>query len=231
MKRLQKHYQSGFTIIELLIATTVFTLVLILLTTGTLAVTRLYTKGIISSQTQTAARNVVDTITQALQFSGASFSSTAVNGSGLGGFCIGGNQFTYQLGRAVEDTGAHALLERDLGTSTTCSKAPLNNMSAPSTSPPSTELLSDHMQLNDLYVAPVSPGSTLYCISIRIIYGDDNSLLTSPPTPPLPTDSCGNAYQQRSCDDTLDTVVGGEFCAVSGLDTYAQERVVSNKVQ
>jgi prepilin-type N-terminal cleavage/methylation domain-containing protein len=215
--------QDGFTIIELLIATSVFTLVLILLTTGTLAVTRLYYKGLISAQTQTATRNVLNTVTQALQFSGASYAqSTSGGGSG---FCIGSSQFSYALNQTVNDTlppnAGNALLERNVGNATSCAQYPLDSMSDPaSTSPTGTELLSDNMSLNNFDVK--SEGNNLFCVSIRVIYGD-SSLLTPATANPIP-DSCGTTYQPLECSGTYSDYLSGQFCAVSGLDTYVQER-------
>lgn len=222
MKRRLNEQPNGFTIIELLIATTVFTLVLILLTTGTLAVSRLYYKGIISAQTQTATRNVLNDVTQSLQFSGANFVPLAAS-NGTDGFCVGSDQFSYQLDKEVTDTASpqHALLETNVGNN--CSTSILITTPAASPAPTSTELLSAHMRLNNLDVTPVS--STLYCVSIRIIYGDDD-LLTSPPATE-PTDYCGNAYQQyQQCNGAFGNLIGGQFCAVSELDTYIQQRVL-----
>jgi competence protein ComGC len=223
MKMTKHKMDSGFTIIELLIATSVFTLVLILLTTGTLAVSRLYYKGIIAAQTQTAARNVLDTVTQSIQFSGASFSpaSLAQYSYGPAAFCIGSEQFSFQLNQEVSDSPVahHALLERNVGNN--CSTTGIDQMNNPSTSPPSSELLSAHMSLNNLDVEPVNSNSSLFCVSIRIIYGD-SALLT---TPVDAQDSCGTWYKQQQCSGALDQYIGGQFCAVSGLDTYVQERV------
>jgi hypothetical protein len=214
--------EEGFTIIELLIATTVFTLILILLTTGVLAVTRLYEKGIIESHTQTATRNILDDITNSIQFSGASYAAVTGVTPPEESFCIGGTQFSYQLNQAVNNQttpATHALLERNVD-STGCQLAGADPLSMPTTG--STELLSSHMSLNNLDVNEV--GSTsLYCVSIRVIYYGDPSLLTPLPTTTT-TDSCGNPYKQLECNGALSGYLGGQFCSVSGLDTYVQER-------
>ncbi len=61
MKQLKPH---GFTIIELLIATTIFSVVLLLAASGLLYIGRLYYKGLTSSATQEAARNIMQELTQ-----------------------------------------------------------------------------------------------------------------------------------------------------------------------
>jgi prepilin-type N-terminal cleavage/methylation domain-containing protein len=72
----QRKSQAGFTIVELMIATLVFAVVLILITVGVLTFTRSFFKGINQSRTQNAARTVIETISQGIQFSGGE-----VNGS------------------------------------------------------------------------------------------------------------------------------------------------------
>lgn len=235
-KRMKLQDHSGFTIIELLIATTIFTLVLILLTTGTLAVSRLYEKGIISAQTQTATRNILNDVTQQLQFNAVPFAALApkvcpaTNPAVECGFCIGSNEFSYIFNQAVVDQTAttpavHALLERNTGNSnggcTAAGLDPINNPTNPPSGAASTELLSARMRLNNLDVVPVTGNSSLYCVSIRVIYGDSNLLTPASPQ----TDSCGKQYLQQQCSGQYSSLIGGQFCAVSGLDTYIQERV------
>jgi prepilin-type N-terminal cleavage/methylation domain-containing protein len=223
MKSRLSYNEQGFTIIELLIATTVFSLVLILLTTGTLAVTRLYYKGVISSQSQTVARNILDQVSQSLQFSGAQYTALTTVGDEHG-FCIGSSQFSYNLPPANQVAGqplpTPALLERTVGNNNSCFTYGLDSISNPSTSPASTELLPDHMSLNNLDVSESATDPTLFCVSIRVLYGDSDLFVGT-----SAKDSCGQPYTQFSCSGALDNLIAGQFCAVSGLDTYVQERV------
>lgn len=53
---------AGFTIVELMIATVVFSVILILITTGIIQIGKAYYKGIIGSRTQETARKITDEV-------------------------------------------------------------------------------------------------------------------------------------------------------------------------
>src|SRR5688572_1794031 len=98
--------ERGFTILELLVATIVFSVVLLLVTAGIMQITRVYYKGVTETNTQNTARTIVDTISQAIQFSGGDVTVTnpaAVPGTDYA-FCVGNEQFSYRLGWQVENT-------------------------------------------------------------------------------------------------------------------------------
>jgi prepilin-type N-terminal cleavage/methylation domain-containing protein len=61
--------QSGFTIVELMIALSVFAVTLLLSTTVIITIGRLYTKGVSSANLQDATRSVLNDITSTLEFS------------------------------------------------------------------------------------------------------------------------------------------------------------------
>jgi prepilin-type N-terminal cleavage/methylation domain len=110
--------EQGFTILELMIATMVFSVVLLLVTAGILQVSRVYYKGLTESTTQSTARNIIDTLAQAIQFSGAEVTETHnVNPGKDDSFCIGNKQYSYRLGSQVmnnpssSDQAWHALVE------------------------------------------------------------------------------------------------------------------------
>ena len=83
--------QKGFTIVELLISSLVFSLVLLTVTIGVIQITRVYYKGITESTAQNAARDALDTISQAIQFNGGEVSKTNPSAPGnWATFCGGG---------------------------------------------------------------------------------------------------------------------------------------------
>lgn len=118
--------KSGFTIIELLIASTVFAVILVIITIGIINITQSYTKGLTETKTQNVARNILNDMAQAIQFSpGAISTSTNANpgiievstsnapadnkfpptpGKVVYGFCIGEREYVYQLGYEVVST-------------------------------------------------------------------------------------------------------------------------------
>lgn len=60
--------ESGFTLTELMIATTIFSTILLLITLGLLSIGKNYYKGRNTARTQDVARRVIDEITQAIQY-------------------------------------------------------------------------------------------------------------------------------------------------------------------
>src|SRR6476646_3013103 len=78
--------QKGFTIVALLVATAVFSLVLVVFLTAFLRIGQLFYKGVTMANTQEAARNVVQDISDDLQFYQQ---SPTVGPPGTTYFCIG----------------------------------------------------------------------------------------------------------------------------------------------
>ena len=227
--RLHKHqFQSnGFTIIELLIATVIFSMVLLLLTTGILEVTSVYLKGNNDATTQTTANSVLQTISQAVQYNSGTVTPTTVNGTTPGTyyqFCIGNEGFIYMLGyELVSGTpGTHetnyALVEDNLGCTVADTQAALASEAAKSR-----ELLSPDMRLSKLVVqcAAIANGCTTdsvqaYNIEVRIAYGDGDLLFN--PGDSSYTDNGPNA----TCKGD---VAGSQFCSVTDLSTITVKRV------
>lgn len=105
MKRNLCARQNGFTIVELLIATMVFSVVLLLVTFGILQVSRVYYKGVTEANTQNVARGIMDSVSQAIQFSGGAVSTTPgspVAGTSYG-FCVNNQLYSYMLGYQLTD--------------------------------------------------------------------------------------------------------------------------------
>lgn len=116
MKKTRKPgFNKGFTIIELMIALSVLSTLLIMSTVILMQIGSLYTKGVNQANLQNSGRNVVADITAALQFSGnAPVSCTdgtyscdagqltgkfSSSGSGIviGAFCVGTVRYSYVL--------------------------------------------------------------------------------------------------------------------------------------
>lgn len=203
----------GFTILELMVATIVFSIVLLLVTAGIIQIARVYYKGVTEANTQNTARNIIDTISQAIQFSGGDVEPSdpsAVPGVGTNfAFCVSDQQFSYRLGWQVENnpnaTNAqswHALVQYPQAG---CISAAPQDLAAQSVL--GRELLGRHMRLTKLLVQSVGPN--LYKVQVRVVYGD-NDLLTDPTSPDT---VCKN---QRA---------GTQFCSISELSTIVVKRV------
>jgi prepilin-type N-terminal cleavage/methylation domain-containing protein len=209
--------ESGFTIVELLIATTVFSVVLLIMTFGIIQVTNTFFKGDNNASTQRVATNVLNTLSQAVQFNGGTVAK------GANTLCIGGQQFSYWLGYQLESTAdpaqdqqTNALVENSGGCTGTASTT-------------GRELLTDNMRLSNLTVtclstqalcASTTTGGALYQVDVRIVYGDYD-LLYSPSQPHLSLLQ-GAIQSDAACNGRE----GGEqFCAVSDISTVVSERI------
>src|SRR5688572_9314579 len=116
---------AGFTIIELMMATTVFTVVLMLCTLGLLEVGRSYYKGVTATRTQETARTVLEEVTEAIQFGGGAVVMPPVAAEGTSGFyCVGSKRFSYMRDRQLIDAPSainpaqqarHVLVVDDVG--------------------------------------------------------------------------------------------------------------------
>jgi prepilin-type N-terminal cleavage/methylation domain-containing protein len=193
--------QSGFTIVELMIATMVFSVILMVIVFGVIHFSNAYYKGINSSLTQTTARNAIDTVSQAIQF-GTTTQPSSDDGV-TGQFCAGGKVFLYTLGKQLTTTPSVAnwgLYRVDSSSGCTLTSGTAGG----------TELLSNKMRLADLSVSQPDATSNLWSISLRVVFGDDD-LLTNP------------ANTDANCK--LNT--GAQFCSVSALSTTVQQRIVN----
>jgi len=204
---------TGFTIIELLIATVVFSLVLLLISNGVIQSGRLFHKGVTISNTQEVTRVIIDDVSQAIQFSVGTVTPIAASPDGNSrGICAGGKRYSYVTGLQLTDSlipppgkSRHVLLVDDLPACNGSTKA--QDMTSPLAG--SRELVGLNMRLAKFEVAcvEISPGTCmpgLYNITVRVVYGDRDLL-----------------------EDTLDKCRGGagsQFCSASELTTTVQKR-------
>lgn len=197
---------SGFTIIELLIATLVFSVILLIATFGVIQIGRTYIKGYISSQTQNTTRSVIDEVTQAIQLSGPN-AVTIYNGgnpdaANYYAFCVSTTRYTYQIGKELTATNPHVLF-RDVVTPGTCT--PNDGFKGSGT-----ELLSYNERLTSLTVTQLpgcsSNSQCLYQINLGLLYGSDF----------VTTGGLG-----KSC---LTYQYGGAFCGEATTSTTVEQR-------
>ncbi|HEY8999430.1 MAG TPA: prepilin-type N-terminal cleavage/methylation domain-containing protein [Candidatus Saccharimonadales bacterium] len=210
-----KRSAAGFTIVELMIATAVFSVVLLLATSGLLQITRTYYKGVTEANTQNTARTIIGTVAQAIQFDGGTVQPT--NGSNprtTYDFCVGNTRFRYYLGSELMTSPTsvqtyHALLQDSAAGCTSGADGSSINSSSVSctTATNCSELVSPNMRLSQFSVT--SLGSNLYQIKVTVVYGDDD-LLDSPTS---------------TSPNCLGVEAGTQFCAVSKISTTVLKRV------
>ena len=209
--------QAGFTIVELMIATLVFSSVMILITVGVLSFTRSYYKGINQSNTQNAARLISENISQAVQFSGESITSpiaASTDGEPQSrGICIGDQRYSYLPGWQVSDGPADDSLNRNryglvMDKPGSCSGLSAQNLRAAVTDG-STELLPPMMRISKLQVERMTGTSDTWRVTVRVVYGD-NDLLNNP------------TAEDASCKVSIS---GSQYCAQAELTTYVKKRI------
>lgn len=196
--------QAGFTIVELMIATVVFSTVLVVITAGVLYFTRTYYASINRSNTQNAARAIIANISQAVQFTGTTIATSDDTGGSY--FCAGGNIYTFVPG--VRYMGGTATAANPglyvVPQSSGCAALPAtvgayNNAAGQ-------QLLGSGMRIANLTLKNI--GGQLYTISLTLLYGTDDLLTAT-------TGSSANCKLQT----------GAQFCATSALTTSVERRL------
>ncbi|HUC87913.1 MAG TPA: prepilin-type N-terminal cleavage/methylation domain-containing protein [Candidatus Binatia bacterium] len=238
---LSANNQQGFTIIELMIATAVFAVVLLIATVAVISLTQSYIKGNVQSETQDAASSALTNITQAIQFNTADSvtpvvydGSTEDNGTvedGYGFFCIGNDLYFYQLNKEITSSTTHALLDFHSASCPPIPATPTQPATWESDYPGSPyygyisdlasiiggdenaqELLAQNLNLEQLSITAPSTTGGQYKVSVTVAYGDIGTATKLP-------DGSGNSY---SCPPAA---LGGQFCAVSSLTTTITPRI------
>lgn len=203
-----RHKQSGFTIIELLVATLVFSVTLIVLTFGLLQIGRIFYKGLSSTRSQEATRSVIDDVTQTLRFNGGSFAS-AISG-GLKSYCIGTRRYTYDTSMKMNQgtPATRVLVVDDIGGGACTVPADYSDPAARRV-----QLVGEKMRIGEF---TITEAGKFYTIKLQIGYGDDD--LFEGVT--LPADTTPDS--PLKCKDSRD---GGQYCSVSTLETAVQKRL------
>ena len=228
--KIHKRNQKGFTIIELMMATIVFSTVLLLIAVGILQFTRVFYKGVTESTLQETTRNTVDQIAQAIQFSGGKVELPSYSAmSQTYAFCVGNQQYTYYLGKQVRDNPSgpnqvyHTFVQNaDVANCQTGATHPVINQAA---------INGQEMLIPKSRVARFSltmPTQGTYRVSMRVVYGDDDLLCS----PSLNATNCtdnsvlsNTDLQTRQDLQCKNRRAGTQFCAVSDVTTVVNKRV------
>lgn len=200
---------GGFTIVELMIATTVFSVILLLCATALVQIGRIYYKGVLSGKTQNTARSIMDEIASSIKYSGGNIPTPISNV-----LCVGNLRYSfnvdYRLTDTVGDPGNWALIvDKPSSCLSGTPRVLTSGGDGPCNPPDCRELLSPGMRLSKFNITPPpdGSGSNLYGIDIGVVSGEDE-LLNGAHT------GCGAALN-----------AGGQFCAASELTTYVQKRL------
>lgn len=228
---MSKPNQKGFTIIELLIAMSIFTVLLLVLTGAVVQIGRLYYKGLTMSRTQEAARTVMDDLSRAIQYTPGIVKTTLTPAGNSQGVCVGSRRYSFVPGRKLDKdvSGRSLVADQDLSG---CTAA--QNLSSATAG---NELLADKMRVSQLRIQSSVEDPTLapqaYRVTVRIVYGDDDLMCS--PSVTVTTDGahCSNgsgsisaALLSSSRDLQCKNIKSGtQFCAVAELSTIVERRL------
>jgi prepilin-type N-terminal cleavage/methylation domain-containing protein len=202
---------DGFTVVELLIASAVFSVIMLICLNSFVTIGSMYYKGVTITKTQNTARTIIDEIAHTIQFSNANY-SIAPNT-----ICIGNNRYTYTLSSEVNSNPnayqSYHALQREEGYNSGCATAAVNGQGAVAGS---TELIPDGMQLDAFDISDANgPGGdgTIWKVHVKVVSGSNDpadNILTGAPG----AKKCTSGYS------------GSKFCAVSDLTTIVTGRLL-----
>jgi prepilin-type N-terminal cleavage/methylation domain-containing protein len=217
LRRNLRSDNRGFTIVELMIATAVLSVMLLLVSVILSSIGNLYFKETNQSRIQDAARNVTGEISQDLELNGGQVTT------GAGAYCIDGTiRYSYVIGKQLGSATKHVLWRDTNPTPATCNAANLN-LSQPSAT--GVELVPANARLSDFTITTTSP----YNISINIAYGDDDLLCT-----PSVASTCTSATNTMTAADYQkgDLIckghAGNSYCATANLSTVVVQRITGS---
>jgi prepilin-type N-terminal cleavage/methylation domain-containing protein len=192
---------KGFTIVELLIALSVLSTILVMSTTVMIQIGNIYTKGVNSSNLQNTTRSINSDLASTLQFSpsapapcvvdkvsctsGTLSYSDAVGPVAIHAFCIAKTRYSFVLNRELGDDSAtkvhtaHVLWKDTMTSTANCNPVDLRQSNPTSSDKSSVagsgyELVPIHMRLTKFRVAESAPSSGVYNVSVWLVYGDSD---------------------------------------------------------
>lgn len=179
MRRKINKNQRGFTIIELLIATVVFSILLLVMLEAFIRTGDLFYKGVSMSKTQEDARNIVQSVSDDIQFTNAQAPVITAAPGASGVFCIGNHRYAYQIGAYVTPGGNYGLARDDVpsGCPAVGSASGQQQLGAKGGE---VQMLDADMQLNSLSIACSNTQVGHCTISIHVVF------YSAPGTPGTP---------------------------------------------
>jgi prepilin-type N-terminal cleavage/methylation domain-containing protein len=221
--------QTGFTIVELMIATAILSTILLLVTAMMINIGNLYYKGVNQARVQDGVRTIADDVTQQLKFGDLLTGGPWTVGSGVNTFheqayCIGNIRYTYILGYQI-GTGidylarpqAPHVLWRDTNPSPgSCTEVDL-------TASPSggTELIPPNSRLTSFSIT--TSYTSAYAVTVGVAYGGMDLL-----TLPYSASPIDNLAADPPIFVTCKGLTGDQFCATAHLTTIVTQRITGS---
>ena len=226
-----KFSSDGFTIIELMIAITILSVLLLMSSVVLTGVGNLFYKGVNMSNVQDVNRNIIADVTSSIQFSGsvlnngAGISSPVVgnyNGNVIDAYCFGTTRYSFVAGSQAFNNWPHVLWKDSMQSNSTCypldiqQPTPTCGAVAQSVCSPSqsggTELAGNNMHLASFQITYYN--NQLYGISVGLASGYRDMFVSN-----------ANGPVVNNGSFTCNSGSGQQYCATSFLSTLATERL------
>ena len=206
--------QPGFTIVELLIATAVFAVVITIGMYGFIQISRFYTKSLTIIRTQDTTRNLITDVSNQLQLTSGQYSTSTINGKSI--TCVGNKAYVYQL-NVVEQGGGEAIASYDISS---------NACPTDFSGKQAIYLLRPGVRVLQFKINPYPTASgPLFNVTIGLLYAPKDNT-TGPGTDLVQVDTSNpNDYTKWRCTAT---VRGSEYCSLSTMNTSVYKRVQGN---
>lgn len=225
--------QRGFTILELLIAVTVLSVMLLIASTAVTALTRQFFKGLTKSRTQQVARTISEELISNIQYSTDEprFLGMSLNGE-VQAWCISERAYLFVRGFQLGDDP----VQQRPGVAQRWESCTLPGTGVPpdtlTPAPGRVELMGEGMRLADIDICPVTttdttnpcyaPDTKVWTVKIRVVYGD-NDLVCSPAA-----SDCGLtavSLNPQAADLSCKFQAGNQFCAAAEYQATAVRRL------
>ena len=203
------HNQRGFTIVELMISISVFSVVIILASAAIITVGRQYQFGVSKTRILDASRELNQKISQDIAYSGAPVSDTEDLGTtGYKRVCIGGNRYLWkQAPNGSTDNSAYvdSFTIQKIGDAITCDSTAdlITNTQKP---------LPSGTVVTQFSISSTNPSD----YKSQFVFGDPDLL------------NGGSGYNKGGVvgDNTcVAQVVGGSYCAVVDMNSTITRKV------
>jgi prepilin-type N-terminal cleavage/methylation domain-containing protein len=198
-----KSKRKGFTILELMIASTVFALMLTIVMSALVQYGKIFYQGSLAAKTQETSRRLIDEMTRQIRYTTGAV-ETKTNG-GLTFVCMGNIRYIVDVDKPVDSaTNQHALIKAN---------NPVPDICDTSYSDPWPSDYQEQLQENTrvMQINATCQAATSICdISLLLVAGNDDDIDRT--TNPLyPTCKPGP---------------GSQFCTISDLSTTVVRRVI-----
>lgn len=221
----QHSNQAGFTLVELLIATSVLSVLLVMATVIMISIGNLYYKGVNQSRIQNNVRSLSDEISERLQTSnGARPAAADLAQPGVIAYCIGDTRYTAVIGKQIgkgADQSKHVLWRDKNNTPSSCTGS-LPTMSSDTPSAGGAELIAPGARLTKFSIVGISP----YEVNIEVVYGEDdvlcNANVAGDCNETTKSTHLSDSGAQIRCKGSKDT---SRFCATAALNTLVTRRL------